>query len=210
VLIRTVLGAVAVSAIIIGIILLATFLGGITLAEYLTQTAAALTVAACGIIYWMFKPQIDRRVSNKYAEVKPKGRLISSSEAKVDDLVKEIEDFITNWREGSGILDGYRAHIEQRKMLWYRGKIKEHSTKIRKKIRPLRKVPDSRAVLDSLGAVLDKMFVYGREIESIFASNLPQDKLSRIEQTEIDRLVTEGDNICKELEGVVLQLEKFR
>jgi hypothetical protein len=50
-------------------------------------------------------------------EVKPNGTfLIPPTESKLDDLIREIEDFITKWREGSGLTTSYRRFIETRSM----------------------------------------------------------------------------------------------
>ncbi len=209
-LIRTVLGIGAVIAIIIGIVLLTTVFGGIDLVDYITQITAGLTLVALGITYWTFKPQIDRRVANQHVEVKPKGRLISTSESHIDDIIKEIEDFIKKWREGPKIVAGYRTEIEMRRMYLNRGKIKEYSTKIRKKTKPLRGLSDSKTIPDSLETILNKMFVLGQEIESTFASNLTSSELLKIDQNKIDHLVSEGDNICRELMEVASQFERLR
>ena len=210
-LVRTVLGIGAVIAIIIGIVLLATVFGGINLTDFNTQLAVSLVLLAVGTGYWTLKPQIDRRVANQPTEVKPKRRtLLPTSESKLDDLINEIDSFIVGWREGSGILAGYRTYIQKRRMFTTRKKIKEHSTKIRRKIKPLRRLSYSKTTLDSLITILDKMFAFGQEIESTFVSNISSSELLRMEQDRIDRLVSEGDNICKELMDVVSKLESLR
>jgi uncharacterized membrane protein len=211
VLVRTVLGVGTVIAIIIGIALLATVFGGIDLTDFNTQLAVGLVLLGVGAGYWTLKPQIDRRVANRPTGVKPKrGMLLPTSESKLDDLIKEIDSFVIGWREGSGILAGYRTYIQKRKMFTTRKKIKEHSTKIRKKIKPLRRLSYSKTILDSLIIILDKMFALGQEIESTFASNISSNELLRMEQDRIDHLVSEGDNICQELMDVVSKLESLR
>jgi hypothetical protein len=95
-------------------------------------------------------------------------------------------------------------------MLHNRKKVKEHSTKIRKKIKPLRRLPYSKSVLDSLTTILDEMFSLGQGIESTFASNITREELLRIEQNKIDSLVSKGDVICNELTSIVSQLERLR
>jgi hypothetical protein len=81
---------------------------------------------------------------------------------------------------------------------------------IRKKISPVKGLRDSKATIDSFVTTLNKMFVLGQEIESTFASNITRNELLEMEQNRIDRLVSEGDNICRELSEVILQLEKLK
>jgi hypothetical protein len=64
VLVRTLLGIGAIASIIVGIILLATILGGIDVVDYNTQVAVGLTLLGAGIAYWILKPLIDIRIGS--------------------------------------------------------------------------------------------------------------------------------------------------
>jgi hypothetical protein len=206
VLIRTVIGIGAVTVIIIGIVLLATVFGGINLVDYVTQVAVGLTLVAFGIVYWTFKPYIDRRVANQHVEIKPR----TTSKSKLDELIQEIEDFIKKWSKGPSLGVSYRMDIEERAMMGNREKIKEYSEEIYSKINRLRRFRGSKATLDSLETVADKMSNLGKEVSSTFGREVTRNQLLGMEQNRIDRLVSEGDTICRELEDIVSQLKKLR
>lgn len=127
-----------------------------------------------------------------------------------DGVAREIEDFITKWRERAGFYAGYRRSIETRLMLPQREKVKEHSKGIRRKINYLRGFRGSKPILDSLVAIADKMLELGQEIESTFPRKMVSSELSKIEQSKLDSLISKGDNICIELINIELQLEKLR
>jgi hypothetical protein len=65
VLTRTLIGIASIIAIIIGIILLGILVGGINLADYVTQTAVGLTLLGFGILYWTIRPYLARRLDSK-------------------------------------------------------------------------------------------------------------------------------------------------
>ena len=61
-LVRTLFGIGAIISIIVGIILLATILGGINVVDYNTQVAVGLTLLGAGIVYWIIKPFIVKKI----------------------------------------------------------------------------------------------------------------------------------------------------
>ena len=63
--IRTLIGIAAAIALIIGVVLILTLVGGINLIDYFTQVAVGLTLLIFGLIYWTFKPYIDRYIDSK-------------------------------------------------------------------------------------------------------------------------------------------------
>jgi hypothetical protein len=73
--------------------------------------ALALGVAA----YWSrmdkVKNQIHETTEDTSDRGKPKNR--RPFESNLDDLIKEIEDFIHRWREGSGLTTSYRRFIPE-------------------------------------------------------------------------------------------------
>ena len=141
---------------------------------------------------------------------KPKRRLISTTESKLDDLIQELDFFIEKWRKSTFGKVCYRKDIEAKAMWQNRGKIREHSREIRKKTKPLRRLQGFKPTLDSLEDIVDKMVDFGLEVESTFETTKTINEALQTEPNRINRLMSEGDRICEDLTNIVSQFEKLR
>jgi uncharacterized membrane protein YraQ (UPF0718 family) len=127
--VAVVLTAIAIVFLVIGIY--AKWRELIAVLEYIPEIIIAGII---GLLVWGFRKRIENtfektslkkrnQTTNQQTEIKSRGR--RPSEPHLDDLIQEIESFVMNWREGSGLLAGYRTYIEKRKMYRNRGKIKK-------------------------------------------------------------------------------------
>jgi hypothetical protein len=108
--------------------------------------------------------------------------------------------------------DCYKRAIEMKTMWKNRQKIREHSKNIRNKIKPLRSLQTQslKEVLECLESIIDKMVDLGLEVESTFETTKTIKIDLESEPNKINRLILDGDNICRDLTNIVSQLEKLR
>jgi hypothetical protein len=60
-------------------------------------------IAGASVLGFILISQLYNYMRRNALKVKPKSTfLILTTGSKLDDLIREIEDFITKWREGSG------------------------------------------------------------------------------------------------------------
>lgn len=80
------------------------------------------------------------------------------------------------------------------------------------KIKPIRKmnVPDINNTLDSLVAQVDRVIQLGYEIKEVYSSPLKSKKIVKSDPNTVNRILTEGDNISKELDSLVIKLQTLR
>jgi hypothetical protein len=131
---------------------------------------------------------------------------------KLDDLLKEIESFISKWRRSAFLKVCYRRDIETKAMWGNRGKISEHSKEISKRIKLLRslQITDLKLNLEELEKIVDRMVDLGLEVKETFESIQSIEQSLKSEPNKINQLLMEGDSIAKDLIDIIPRLEKLR
>jgi hypothetical protein len=133
-------------------------------------------------------------------------------DSKLDELILEIELFIRKWRTSTFLKTCYRRDIELKGMWGNRGKIREHSRQISKKIRPLQNlhIGGIDTTISLLSSITDKMVDLGLEVETTFQSAKKIAEISKSEPNKIKHLISDGDKICHDLNDIISRLEKSR
>lgn len=116
---RTVVGIGAIIAIAIGITLLATVFERIDLDDYITQLAGGLTLIGLGIVYWTFRPQIDRRMDSKVTKEKEKEH---SLKQHCNYLAEKLNGIVLSIDAESTIQDS----IKMSRHVGYWNQVREH------------------------------------------------------------------------------------
>ena len=136
---------------------------------------------------------------------------VKTANEKLDDLIREIEDFTTRWQEGSGGWSGYRMWIEKNIFVGDKNQIRkfiQHGTNIHTKINQVKKleISEFKNALDHLTEVTDRLVQLLLEMKRIYW-NMDKSKIILNSDPEIpNRIISDGDKICDDLEAAVNHL----
>ena len=134
----------------------------------------------------------------------------NTNESKLDQDLSEIEFCIERWNRRAFMKNGYRREIEI-KTIWKNvPKIREHSQKIKKKLKLLRNAHSRDHVTwQSVDEIADRIAKLGVDVESVFQYKLVKE-INKTPQDKINKLLSDGDSICDDLKSIILKLEKLR
>lgn len=141
-----------------------------------------------------------------------KKQLVITPEEKLDDLLFDLRQFIKDWHRRHILYTGYRRLIENRGIWQYQSRMRKQSQRIQGKIKPIQelKIANSEKTFDDLGKVADRLVDLGVDIEFSFQSLKLEKQTLKDDPTKLQKLIIEGDKICKDLLPVICDLEKFR
>ncbi len=122
----------------------------------------------------------------------------------------EIELFIKRWQTIAFLKTSYRKQIINKTLYTDGKKIIEHSREIIRKTKPLKnfEIAGLEDILTSIVNIADRMSELGWNAEQIFS--LPLREIEQTEPARINKLVSEGDNICTDLQSIIPKLDKLR
>ncbi|TAK16388.1 MAG: hypothetical protein EPO37_08555 [Nitrosarchaeum sp.] len=184
--------------------------------DYITGVAIALTMVLGTLGYFMFKPEIDRKLrkqslendnlkyydSQKYEFT----NVFQTRENILDNALNEIRRFVKDWGKRVPWDTGYRRLISRKEICRYSDRISLQAQRLQRTIKPIRelKISNSKTTIDNFSNVLDELIELGAEIETNCSSELKDDS------DKLRKMISDGEKIISDFKHVIIELEKLR
>lgn len=150
----------------------------------------------------------------KFRKEKTAGKEKIHAEIKLNDLIKELQNFNRKWNRGILFMRrSYRTQI-LKKTIWNQNpeKIRTLSVKIKRKNAIFKelKIKNSSTIVNSITDISNGIAELGLEIEDVFLTPRQEAEAQIKDPNIFQNFVNTGDNICHEIISALKELEKLR
>lgn len=204
----------------LGVLIYLFLTGAINFVDYATQLAVGISLAIFGVLYWTFKDDIDRIIgktskqNSGFIELEDGNQLEGNSkdkEERLNDLLKEVDNFILEWKRRLGFKIGYKRQIETKEIYKDIKNFPKHAKMLQHGIRSMDNIPNDNLTLtlQKLTIQVNEIIQLGSDLETAFRF-LQLKEAKKIPNEKVTELIKKGDQICTDLREIRTDLQKLR